>query len=99
MSVVSPSPVEEPGRPDFYFLVIPGEGDLLREARWNRVIANLQRHGLTALGTGPDRDWPVRMELVDESKPFGPFYEVYETVTLEERARLTEESNDLEEVS
>ena len=90
---------ESPRQPDFLFLVIPGEGDAIREARWNKVLCNLQRSGKTILGTGPDLDWPVRYELADESNPFGPFYDVFEVVTLEERERLTETQDDTEEAS
>lgn len=89
---------EEWGYPDLYFMSLPGEGCEVRESRWNRVIGNYHRAGLTAIGTGPDWDWPVRVELVDESKPFGPFYEIYNVVTLEERARLTADDDNFGEV-
>lgn len=88
-----------PETPDFFFLVIPGEDTLLREARWNKVINNLQSSGQTILGVGPDLDWPVRYELADDNNPFGPFYEIFHVVTLEESARLTAEGHDCEEVS
>lgn len=84
-----PLPVEQE-QSSFYFLVIPGEGHLLKEARWDKLINNLHRNGLTAVGTGPDLDWPLRYEsvepyevqTVDPMDPPGPFYEVYAIVPL-----------------
>lgn len=75
-----PTPSVEPG--PFQFLVVPGEGDHLREARWDQDMAVLQSRGLTILGTGPDLDWPLRYELLDESNPAGSFYEIYDVVPL-----------------
>lgn len=76
----------------FYFLVIPGEGGHLSEARWDKVLCNLQSSGRTILGTGPDLDWPIRYELVDESDPFGAFYEVFDTIPLPEYRDMLAES-------
>jgi hypothetical protein len=84
MSAQPLEPTETPEPAPLYFLVIPGEGDQLREARWNKIINNLQRYGWTISGTGPDLDWPVRIELADESNYAGSYYEVYDVVPLED---------------
>lgn len=81
----------------FRFLVSPGEDLAAREARWDTAISDLQAGGMTVSGTGPDGDWPVRVEFPDgqtidhTNHPIdGPFVEIYDTVPLVYDRRLSE---------
>ena len=73
----------------FRFTVDPAEPEVVREARWDRMVLVLQEGGRTVAGVGPDGDWPVHIEYPDgetidnTTHPIdGPFVEVYGTKKL-----------------
>lgn len=68
----------------FRFQINPGEDDDTREARWDKEIGRLHATGYTILGTGPDLDWPVRFEFLDEHDLAGPFVEIFDVTPLPE---------------
>ena len=79
---------------EFWFKVFPNEDLVSREKRWDKKIKKLHKKGLTTAGVGPDGDYPVRYAFdgdgtmtFDEwwkGDPSTPWYEVYNTVSLEQ---------------